>query len=141
MPLRTAKRSTPYIIGTSIVAETLTADFSDNAVYFPTEMYSGMKLYINYIPAQDARNCTVQVEFGPTGTDFFVDSTEKATATGDTNLLEWTGTIAGVTSGIAYKRAYRVPVDSSFVRISVEEDGVATFGAVTIQGEFKISRI
>lgn len=141
MPLRTATRSTPYIIGSSVSPETLTADFSDNAVSFPTEMYDGMKVYISYIPAENARNCSIQVEFGPESSDFYVDSTEKATSTGETDLLQWIGTVEGTTLGTEYKRAYRVPVDSSYVRISVREDGVANFGTVEVKGEFKISRI
>jgi len=138
MPLRTAKRSTTYVIGSAASTATLTADFADNTLSFPTEMYSGMKLYIAYTPDENARNCTIQVEFGPELGDYYVDSVEKHTSTGESNLLEWLGTIEGVTGGTTYKRVYRIPVDSSYVRVSVKEDGAANFGVVTIKGEFRI---
>jgi len=138
MPLRTAKRSTPFIIGDSIAGATLTADFSDNAVYFPAEMYKGMKIYVNYTPAQNARNCIIQVEFGPEEGDFYIDTIVRNSSDGDSDILSWTGTIAGTTASTDYKRVYRVPVDSSYIRVSVKEDGVTGFGTITIKGEFKI---
>ncbi len=138
MALRTAKRSTTYIIGSATADATLTADFADNTISFPSEMYAGMKLYIAYTPDQNARNCTIQVEFGPEVNDFYIDSVESQTGTGEANILNWLGTVEGASAGTTYKRTYRVPVDSRYIRVSVKEDGGANFGAVTIKGEFKI---
>jgi hypothetical protein len=138
MALRTAKKSTPYIIGTNILSSTLTADYSDNAVSFPTEMYRGMKLYVSYTPAANTRVMSIQVEYSPDGSDWYVESLEAQASTGVGNLLENTQTIEGAALATEYKRAYRVPIDSRFVRVSVKEDGGAPFGAVTIQGDFKI---
>lgn len=138
MPLRTARKSTPYIIGTSILSSTLTIDYADNAVSFPTEMYRGMKLYVSYTPADNLRTMSIQIEYSPDGSDWYTESVEAQASSGVGNLLVWTGTIEGTTLGTEYKRAYRVPVDSRYVRVSVKEDGAANFGAVTIQGDFKI---
>jgi hypothetical protein len=139
MPLRTAKQSTTYIIGEDGAAVTLTAAFSGNVVSFPTEMYDGMKLYIDYTPAQNGRECTIQAEYSPDGTNYYIDTVESQESTGNSDLLSWQGTVIGATASTSYKRAYRVPVDSSYVRISVKEDGVATFGTAVIQAEFKIN--
>ncbi len=141
MPLRTSVRSTSFIIGTTLTAPaTLTSLYTDNQVSFPTEMYDGMKLYVNYTPAEPAAKCTIQVEYSPDGITYFPESTEEQEVSGEVTLLTWRANLDGVTPGVSYKRAYRVPVDSSFVRLSAKEAASSDFGTVGIQGEFKINR-
>lgn len=138
MALRTYKQDTDYIIGSAAAGSTLTTSYGDNQVSFPTEMYNGMRLYVSYTPGADNRTATLQVEFGPDSSSFFPDTTEQDQSSGEVKLLTWRAQIIGATNGTEEVRSYRVPVDSSFVRISIKEDGSADFGTVSVRGEFKI---
>jgi len=141
MALRTARRSNPYLFGDTTGGVTLTAAFSGNEISFPTEMYSGMTVYIEYTPAESGASFGIQVEGGPEISDFYPDSNEMDQGDGATNLLTWRGDVAGPVKDTAYRRKYRVPMNSSFTRISVKElDVITDYGIVTVKGEFRIPR-
>ena len=141
MPLRTARRSDPYIFGDVTGGVELTAAYAGNEDSFPTEMYRGMTLYIDYTPAESGAVLNVQVEGGPEVADFYPDSNERDQGDGATDILAWRGDVTGTVKDTAYRRKFRVPMDSSFTRISIKESGVAIdFGVVTIKGEFRIPR-
>jgi len=141
MALRTARRSNPYLFGDTTGGVTLTAAFSGNEISFPTEMYTGMTMYIEYTPAENGVSLNIQTEGGPEVSDFYPDSNERDQGDGATDILRWRGDVAGLVKDTAYKRKYRVPMDSSFTRISVKELGVVSdYGVITIKGEFRIPR-
>jgi hypothetical protein len=133
VPLRFAKQSTPYIIGSSDSAATLTAAYSGNQISFPTPEFDRAILYVEYTPAQSARQMFIQVEGAPTSTDFFPKTALLDDQTGQSTLLDHIGVLDGTTGSTTYKKRWEVPISDKFLRISAKEDGSSGFGTVKVQ--------
>jgi len=120
-----------YLVGNEEAAHSLTASYADNQGSFTIRGMSQVMFYIQYTPAQDGRIITLQVEAGPSRSDFYKTISIESSTTGDTahlNPIVFTGATAAVT----YKWRYSIPVADKEIRISAKEDGVANFGTVKI---------
>ena len=133
VPLRYASRDTSYIIGEADTAATLTAAYADNQISFPTPEFDKATLFVTYIPAENARNLYIQVEGGPTDSDFFPKTALLDADTGVSTLLDHIGQLPGTTASTIYKKRWEIPISDKFLRVSVKEDGADTFGLVTVQ--------
>lgn len=133
MPLRFARQSSSYIFGDATTAATLTAAYSGNQESFPTPEFDQAIVYVEYTPAQNARNCFLQVEGGPSSTDFFPKTALLDAETGTSTLLDHIGKIEGATASTTYKKRWEIPIADKFVRISAKEDGLSNFGTIKVQ--------
>jgi len=133
VPLRYARQSTSYIIGDETTASTLTDAYTDNKLSFPTPEFDRAILYVEYTPAENARNMYIQVEGSPDGTNYYPKTALLDAQTGESTLLDHIGLIEGTTASTAYKKRWEVPISDKYVRISVKEDGTSNFGTVTVQ--------
>ena len=133
MPLRYAKQSTSYIIGDADTASTLTAAYSGNQVSFPTPEFDRAVLYVEYTPAESARNLSIQVEGAAIDGDFFPKTALLDAETGISTLLDHIGKLEGTTGSTTYKKRWEVPISDKFLRISAKEDGSSNFGTVKVQ--------
>ena len=128
-----AGKADGYAIGSAALAATLTAAYSGNTYNFQTDGNDYAIIYVTYTPAENTRNCYLQIEGGPNSSDFFLKSSLLDSISGESTLLSHTAKLPGATSGTAYKMRWEVPIADKCMRISVKEDGAGTFGTVTVQ--------
>lgn len=128
-----AGKADGYAIGSATAPATLTASYAGNTYSFATEGYDFATVYITYIPAASTRNCYLQIEGGPSESDFFMRTALLDDIAGESTLLTHIAKVVGTTGGTTYKKRLEIPIADKAMRFSVKEDGVATFGTVTVQ--------
>jgi len=122
-----------YVIGLSSTPATLSASYAGNTDIIHTANKEQLELYIAYTPAENNRVVNIQLLGGPSVDDLYYFANKKFDTSNNEILsipnIQYTGALAGVT----YKIRISEPVADKYVRVSVKEDGSASFGTVSIR--------
>jgi hypothetical protein len=121
------------MIGTASAAATLSDSYGDNQVSFPTPEFDRAVVYVDYTPAENARQLFIQVEGGPTNSNFYPKTALLDDQSGQSTLLDHIGVLDGTTASTTYKKRWEIPISDKFIRLSVKEDGSSNFGTVKVQ--------
>lgn len=126
-----------YHAYTLLNAVTLTASLNANLRTFQSYGHSKAEIEVFYTPAASSRLCTLFIEYSSDGTNWVPYTTLREDVGAYTiNLTENPLTITGTTGGVTYGRKVHIPDLLQHLRVSVKEDGSASFGTATVKATF-----
>lgn len=131
-----AIQPTGYVIGSETSAATLTASYADNIENITTKSKGQLQIYIEYTPAENGNYCKLQLERGPSASDFYKFIHIQSTSGTEEWIAKEVEVPKGLTTalGTAYKYAGSIPIADKYIRLSVKEVGVSSvFGTITVR--------
>lgn len=121
--------------GTNRTAVTLTAAYSGNRKVIPTGGMSKLNMNILYTTgaAETNNSINILVEASPDGTNFYQIPNESVSG-GTSTLTQREFTFVGASAATAYALSLPIDLQDEFLRVSINESGVASvFGTAYIE--------